>query len=125
VVVWQPDGKTAPRQEEIVLVENVLFKNGELHFNSGSRMVRQAGAGDLEGAFGGVSFDGANTVFLVGNEKYAVPFGEALQLLGIRNVPEGVKPETFISIKAISLAGKQARYRLEGNRLRYLVFEKF
>ncbi|MEM2137581.1 MAG: hypothetical protein QW568_00655 [Candidatus Anstonellaceae archaeon] len=124
VVVWQPDGKNQPKQGETVLVENVLFKNGELHFNSSSRMVRKGKEEELVGTFGGASFDGSTVVFLIGNEKLVVPCEDALSLLGIRSVPKGVEEETFISIKAGSLIGKQAKYRLEGNRLRYLVFEK-
>lgn len=124
VVVWRPDGKNQPEQGETVLVENVLFRNGELHFNSGSRMVRRGQAEESGGIFGGVSFDGSNVVLLIGNERCTASFDDALQLLGMRAVPEGVEPETLISIKAGSLAGKQAKYRLEGNRLRYLVFEK-
>ena len=119
VVAWSfPQGAQKPSEGDVLRLESVVFKNGELHLNASSRMVRKSSSNDKEAFFGGVFADaGGKAVFEIGGEKYALPVEEALLLLGIRSVPEGVSPATLLSIKSQQAAGKKAKFTLREGRL--------
>ncbi|MEK7253154.1 MAG: hypothetical protein AAB316_00285, partial [Bacteroidota bacterium] len=121
VVMWsQPEGTQKPENGDCLLLENVSFRAGELHFNTHSRLVKKSSAAEKAGTFGGVSFRGNQAVFSIDGKEFSLPMEQALMLLGIRAVPQGVKMETMLLIKAQGLAGKKAKYRLSGESLSWL-----
>lgn len=121
VVVWEPSSQTSPKEGETVLVENVVFKNSELHFNSGSRMARECEPEEKSGTVKSVKIEGGKVAIGIDGKRYAMSLEDALALLRVREVPPGVAPSTVISIKGDSLAGKNVRYRVDGERLACLV----
>lgn len=121
VVMWSsPDGTQKPENGDCLLLENVSFRAGELHFNASSRLVKKSSAAEKAGIFGGVSFRGSEAVFSIDGKEFPLPAGQALALLGIGAVPQGVRMETMLLIKAQGLAGKMARYRISGESLSWL-----
>lgn len=121
VVVWsQPEGTQKPEEGDCLLLENVLFRSGELHFNASSRLVKKSSASEKAGTLGAVSFRKGQAVFSIDGKEFSLSMGQALVLLGIRAVPQGVSEETLLLIKAQGLVGKKARYRLSGESLGYL-----
>lgn len=125
VAVWSaPEGTPRVAEGDTVLLENVLFRNGELHFNSFSRMVRRFSAQEKSGAMEGVEIQDGTAVFSVGGGRFACSVGEALALLGVSRVPEGVEPSTMLSIKGESIAGKRARFAVSGGKIAWLKIEQ-
>ena len=124
VVAWpSPDGKRAPEvcAGDVLLLERVVFRNGELHFNGYSRMVRRKSALERDGVLGQALVEGEEAVLQIGGEKFRLPIGDALGLLGVGAVPEGISGKTLFLIRAQGAAGKTARYRLgAGGKLSWL-----
>lgn len=121
VVAWPgKEGAPRPAEGDSVVLENVVFKNGELHFNSYSRMVVRKAAGRLEGELREVRVNGENAVFGIGGAEFTVPLPEALGLLGIREIPQGVSMATLAGIAGEGWKGKRARYSLQGGKLSWL-----
>ena len=124
VAVWSaPAGTPKPKEGDTLVLENVLFRNGEIHFNSFSRMVRTSSPEEKSGLLSSVKIRGNTAVFAIGKGKFSLPLADALALLGISHVPEGVEPSTVLSIKAGALAGKNAKYRLADGKLCWLKIE--
>jgi hypothetical protein len=126
VVAWSlPDGAHLPKQGESVVLENAVFKNGELHLNAFSRIMPKSGpgAGWLAGKFMGATIDGNGAVIALGTEKFRMPLTIALALFNIRAVPCGVGAATLLSIKSSALEGMWAHYFSEGGNLTALQFE--
>lgn len=124
VIVWSaPEGTPRVEEGDRVLLENVVFKNSEIQFNSFSRMVRRASAAEKSGKIVSAGIDGGDSVFGIGKAVFRMPLADALALLGIRKVPQGVQPATLFSIRSEGLAGRHAKYRLEGGRLSWLAVE--
>jgi len=126
VVFWSPtEGAYLPKQGENVVLENATFRNNELHLNAFSRIVAASGSGasGKSGAFVGAIIDGSGATISVGAEKFHMPANEALALLGVRTVPQGVDAATILSIKFHALEGKDAHYFSEDGKLASLKFE--
>ena len=49
---------------------------------------------------------------------------EALSLLGIKKVPEGVEPATVLAIKSEGMAGRNAKYRLAEGKICWLSLQQ-
>ena len=125
VVVWSaPEGTPKPAEGDTLLLENVVFKNGEVHFNSFSRMVRKISAEEKSGKLGQVGVSGGKVTFEIGKESFSCSIDEALSLLGIKKVPEGVEPSTILAIKSAGLEGKMARYRLSEGKICWLALQQ-
>ncbi len=126
VVVWpSPGGKGPPRAHEgdLLLLEGVSFRNGELHFNAYSRMVKRKAAREKSGKLLRASVEGDEAVLEIGAGVFRLPLPVALRLLGLPSVPEGVSPGTIFAIKAQDCQGKDAKYRLDdGGDLAWLSF---
>ncbi len=117
-VVWQPENVAMPSAGDDVRLESVVFKNGELHFNASSRLVRLSGSSnELSGKLEKVEVANGNVSFAIGSEKFALSLEEALRLLGIRQVPEGVNAETLVLIKVEGMDGKEVRYGKKDGKL--------
>lgn len=124
VVVWSsPEGTPAVEQGDALLLENVQFKSGEIHFNSFSRMVKKTSADELSGKVESVAVEGGAAVFAIGKSEFRLPLADALVLLGMAKVPQGVLPSTLLSIKAQSCIGRRAIYHLENGKLAWLRVE--
>ncbi|MFA6329007.1 MAG: hypothetical protein WCY41_06205 [Candidatus Micrarchaeia archaeon] len=125
-VWWSPPGDAPQLREgaEVVL-EGASFRDGELHLNSFSRIVAGSGPGasGKAGKFLGAAVDGNEAILSIGAEKFRMPIGNALPILGVQAVPRGVAVATLLSIKARALEGKEAHYFSEGNSLASLKFE--
>jgi hypothetical protein len=122
--VWwsQPEGAKLRKGDE-VLLEGASLRGGELHLNNYSRAIAKSKAGKLEGKFAGLAFDGGGATIRVGGSEFRASLPEALQLFGLPPSLQGILPQTALSIKAASLAGKEARYSLDGGRLASLQFQ--
>jgi hypothetical protein len=123
VVVWPGDASSAPfraEQGDVLLLENVVFKNNEIHFNSYSRMVRKKSAQEKEGVLASAHVEGGEAVLTLGGKAFRLPLDDALRLLGVLSIPEGVSPETLFWIKSSEACGKMVKYSLEENRLAWL-----
>jgi len=121
VLVWSaPEGTAMPMKGDRLLLENVVFKNGELHFNFQSRMVIMGGSRQRKARLDSVAVGEDFAVFSLGGEAFPVPLDDALSLLGIKSVPAGVAPRTLAAIKGKSLCGSQVSFRLEGGKLAWL-----
>ena len=125
VVAWSmPEGARLPRQGEKVVLENAVFRNGELHLNAVSRILPSGGeAGGQRGAFHGATIDGGEAAIAIGAESFRMPVGDALMLFKVRTVPPGVGAATILSIKSRALAGMDARYFSNEGKLASLEFE--
>jgi len=100
VVVWSaqqclPDISKGDR----LVLENVVFKNGELHFNSYSRMARRGGGGGPVELVEGIESGASETVFTIGGRKFAMKNEEAMRLMGIPRALQGVSAATAIAIR--------------------------
>ncbi|MCX8194727.1 MAG: hypothetical protein N3G22_01290 [Candidatus Micrarchaeota archaeon] len=119
VIFWSvPEEAVHLKEGQRIILENALFRGGELHFNRHSRLVargqkRHYKAGVVEEA----RVNGQEMVFKIGGAEYRAPLDSALQMLGIWFVPQGVEKETAASIKGQSLIGKKISYSSEGGRL--------
>ena len=123
VVIWSsPEGTPEIEPGDHLLLENVLFRSGELHFNSSSRVVKKISASEKSGELEKITQDGGKAVFSIGGSEFALPMGEALAMLGIRAVPDGVNPDTLLMIKSQELLGRKLKYKLSDGRLSWLSF---
>jgi len=125
VLLWH--SKAAGEQPKVyvgdgLFLENVTFRNGEIHFNSYSRMVVRKSSQEKTGVLEKASADGDFAEFEIGGERFRLSMKEALLLLGVASVPEGVGAETLFSIKAQGFVGKNAVYRIEGGKLAGISF---
>lgn len=123
VVMWHAEGAKNPSAGDVILLENVFFKDGELNFDAFSRMVKRKAANERFGEFGEASVEGESVVFTIGGEKYSASLQEALLLLKIRSAPPGVGPQALISMKSRELEGKNVLYILDGEKLALLEVE--
>jgi len=103
----------APKKGERLLLQNVFFKAGEIYFDRSSRMARKGHVDEKAGNVESAGLSGSAVNFSVGGKEFAVTLQEALVLLKIRGVPEGVKPETLIGIKLQKAIGRGAKYDAE------------
>ncbi len=125
VVIWEfPEGTKKPDVGDVVLLEKVEFKNSEIQFNRGSRMVKKTKAGQEKGLLKMISIGDGGAAFHIGEKKYTASLLEALELMGIRKVPQGISEKTLILIKAQEIAGKSVKYKADGQRLAWLAVEK-
>ena len=125
VVVWSiPEGTPNVEVGDSLLLENVLFKNGELHFNSFSRMVRKVSASEKSGKVESAKIAGVEAVLAIGKSEFRMGVLDALALLGITKVPDGVQPSTVLSIRLQAVVGKKAHYREEGGKLSWLLLKE-
>jgi hypothetical protein len=123
VAVWSaPEGMQMPQAGDVVLLENVVFRSGEVHFNSGSRIVKLGSSMESSGKIERLEAQGGTAVLEIGKDRFQLPLDLALSMLGIHRVPEGVSPATVLSIKAAEVAGKKVRYRKSGQGLEWLAF---
>ena len=124
VVMWPPqsDGKKVSAGD-VLLLENVFFRNNELHVDAYSRLVRKKTAGERFGKFVKAEVEGGTAFFQIDSEKYGAGLEEALALLRIRAVPPGVGAGTLITIKSREMEGKAVKYFVEGGKLTLLEVE--
>lgn len=121
VILWSaPEGTPNVEEGDSLLLENVLFKNGELHFNSFSRMVRKISAREKSGKVESAEIIGEEAVLKIGKSAFRFSVNDALALLGITKVPEGVQPSTVLSIRLQTVVGKKAHYKEENGKLSWL-----
>ncbi len=126
VVVWPSDNADSmPKvsRGDLLFLESVVFKNGEIHFNSYSRMVRKKSAQEREGILTGAAAERGLAIFQLGEKTYRLPLAQGLRLLGVLSVPPGVSPETLFQIRSAKERGKKARYAADGNLLTWLAIE--
>ena len=125
VILWSaPEGTPPVEEGDSLLLENVTFKNGELHFNSFSRMVKKVSAREKSGKVESAGIIGGEAVLRIGRSEFRMDLPDALALLNIRAVPQGVQPSTILSIRLSSAVGKKAHYREEGGRLSSLLLKE-
>jgi len=125
VLVWQPkanEGQPKVYVGDSLFLENVAYRNNEIHFNSHSRMVVKKSSQEKTGVFESAVAKGEEAEFVIGGEKFRLGMKGALLLLGVASVPEGVGVETVFSIKASGCLGKSARYRVLDGKLSSLSF---
>jgi len=125
-IAWHmPEGGHLPKQGESVVLENAAFRNGEIHLNEASRIVAASspGSGGKSGKFMGVAIEGSEAIIGIGTEKFRLPIGDAIILLGIVAVPHGVGASTLLSIKSRALEGSAVNYSSECGKLSFLEFE--
>jgi len=116
-VWWSPPADAPQLQPGAeVALEGAVFRDGELHLNSFSRVVVKE-AGGRAGEFRGIALVGGEVALALGEEKFLLSESEALSLFGIRSAPQGVPARTLLSIKASALEGKKVSYSAEGGRL--------
>ena len=120
VIAWSRPQGVNPEPGDRLLLENVVLKNNEIHFNSYSRMVKKSSSKTLFGKMDGFEIDGDAAVFLINGSRFQVPQQKALVLLGIRPIPQGVAPATLLSIKSSEMVGRSVKYRLEEEKLAWL-----
>ena len=115
VVVWPSPGRgkgPAVSAGDRLLLENVVFRNGELHFNSYSRMVVEKSAQERAGLLDRASVEGGESVLQIGGAAFRLPVQDALAMLGIGSVPGGVEGKTMFLVRVQDAIGKKAKYRL-------------
>jgi hypothetical protein len=117
VVVWQKPEGFLPLAGDRVVLENVIFRNGEVHFNSYSRMVRKGSALAALGEMQSVSFEGDMALIGISGKSYSVALEEALLLFEVKGVPPGISAQTLIEVKASGLAGKKVQFKLQDGKL--------
>ena len=123
---------------DVLLLENLVLKNNELHFGALSRMVRRRQAGERKGRVDWVRADGdvhsaeqnasdmapkrhaEGAAVSIDGKEFSLPARQLLALLGITQVPPGVEIATVLSIKSSELAGKGARYVVSDGKLQWL-----
>ena len=121
VILWStPEGTPSVEEGDSLLLENVTFKNGELHFNSFSRMVRKISARERSGKVESAEIVGGEAVLRIGKGAFRFSVNDALALLGITKVPDGVLPSTVLSIRLQTVVGKRAHYKEENGKLSWL-----
>ena len=122
VVVWPSPGNEPPRVHpgDVLLLENVAFRGNELHFGSYSRMVRKKSSQEHAGLLSSASVDGESAVFEIGGCMFRLPLDDALGLLGVSAIPEGVSPKTMFLIKAQDATGRNVGYSLKDGRISWL-----
>lgn len=121
VVVWSsPEGAAMPSKGDGLRLENVVFKNGEVHFNFASRMVVKTSIRELKGKLERVELAGGYCDFTIGGKKFKVEVSRALVLLGIKSVPQGVSPSTLVAIRMKALSGSEATYTVSDGGLERL-----
>lgn len=125
VILWSaPEGTPNVEEGDSLLLENVTFKNGELHFNSFSRMVRKVSAREKSGKVESAEIVEEEALFRIGKSEFRMSVLDALALLGIRTVPQGVQPSTMLSIRLQTVVGKKAHYREEDGKLTWLLLKE-
>lgn len=120
VAVWSPEKKARPDAGDRLRLEGVVFKKGEIHFNSHSRLVRISSKARLLGKLERASVSSGTAFFVIDGQEYSLPCNEALRLLGVKSVPPGVEPSTLFSIKLQGFLGKQISYGKISGRLEWL-----
>ena len=125
-VVWLGASEDAPplQNGDSVLLENAVFRNGEIHLNASSRLVLKIQADELQGTLESVFVEGNDMAFSISGKKLLAPAGEGLALLGISSLPEGVSLQTVSALKSSELAGRGVRYFSKGGKLLKLRVEK-
>jgi hypothetical protein len=114
VVVW-PQGREKGPEASVgdrLLLENVVFRNGELHFNSYSRMVVVKSAREKAGILDRAFVEGDESVLEIGGASFRLPVQDALAMLGIGSVPDGVGSKTMFLVRVQGAVGREAKYRL-------------
>ena len=124
VVMWppQPDGGNAA-VGDVLLLENVFFRNNELHVDGFSRLVKRKSAGERFGKFMQAALEDGTVFFQIDDAKYMANLEEALSLLKIRIVPPGVGAQALIRIKSREIEGKAVKYFVDGEKLSLLEVE--
>lgn len=115
VVVWPSPGREKGPElsaGDRLLLENVVFRKGELHFNSYSRMVVKKSAREKAGILDRAFVEGEESVLQIGGTAFRLPIQDALTMLGIGSVPDGVGSKTMFLLRAQDAVGRKAKYRL-------------
>ncbi|MEM4554374.1 MAG: hypothetical protein QXT25_00800 [Candidatus Anstonellaceae archaeon] len=118
VVVWVEDFDYSSYGLSVgdwVVLDGVVFKSGEIHFNSKSRLIKSAKQ-EL-GRIGAVKVEGQSCIIEIENKKFQVSIPQALQLLGITQVPQGVAPQALVQIKGETIVGKTFCYVAKNQNL--------
>ena len=123
VVAWsKPQGMKNLVPGDQLLLENVVFKNSELHFNSQSRMTLLNGKVGETAIVEKIEVGENDTLFVLDGREFRVKNGDAARLIGLPQILPGVSARTVIGIKAQELAGKKAGFCVEDGKLRSLSF---
>jgi hypothetical protein len=104
-----------------VFLENVVFKNNELHFNSGSRMALLGKKAGETAVVERIDAGEDETLFVLDGREFRMKNDEAARLVGLPALP-GVSTRAAIGIKAQEIVGKRAGFAIEGGRLCSLTF---
>jgi hypothetical protein len=124
VVVWGENGAAAkPDAGDKVRLEGMLCKNGELHFNARSRMAVLSSKKERLGKVEKAEIVDGNALIGIDGAEFLLPLKDALALLGVKVVPQGVEESTLFLIKAGGMVGKSARYRKDGAKLSWLALD--
>lgn len=125
VFVWSgKEGMQGLMPGDCVILENVVFKNSALHFNSFSRLVRRGGAGGEETAtLERMDAGDGETIFMLGRREFRLGNDDAMAIIGLRKTVQGISAKTAIGIKAQELVGKTAAFRISGGKLCWLSFQ--
>jgi hypothetical protein len=121
-VAWEIPEQGLPHEGDEVVLENAVFKAGELHLNSLSRIVT-TGSSAQSGVLERVEAEAGRLVFAISGKAFFAPQKEGLALAGIPSLPDGVSAETALWIRARALLGKTVRYAESGGKLRHLSFD--
>ena len=119
-IIWSQSSDAQKLQiGDVLLLENIFFRNNELHLDEFSRVVKKRSVSDLFGVFLNVDVEGeqAQASFQIDENKYSVEVPVALSLLHINSIPPGVSPQVLIKIKSSEFEGKRVKYLLEGVKL--------
>ncbi|MEM4348377.1 MAG: hypothetical protein QXN37_02300 [Candidatus Anstonellaceae archaeon] len=118
VVIWIDDfdySSYGLSVGDFVVLDGVIFKSGEIHFNSKSRLIKNAKR--EEGRVKSVYVEGQECILEIENKRFKISLPQALQIFGIMQVPQGVSPQTLIQIKGKAMQGRQVLYTAKEERL--------
>lgn len=120
VFVWRQGNFAMPEEKDRVRLEGVVFKKGEIHFNSHSRMVRISSKARFRGKIKEAKVSSEYAFFVIDEKEYRMPCEEALRLLGVSTIPPGVEPSVLFSIRSEGLAGKEISYGKKDGQLLWI-----
>ncbi len=127
VVGWGRDDTDALKNGDPIRIDNGLMKNGELHLNYLSRVVKldtNMKAGKIESVEYAIGADG-NGEFAIGINGNEFRAGKMLVLaaLGLREI-DGLSIAGMIALKKKEIIGKGVKFGIEGEKITALKFEQ-
>jgi len=125
VIGWGRDDTDALKNGDPIRIENGLMKNGELHLNYLSRVVKldtcmKVGKIDsMEYAIGAGS--GGEFIIGIAGQEFRAEKMLVLAALGLREI-EGLCIEGMITLKKKEIIGKEVKFEADGEKITELQF---